>query len=168
MAATARVRNVGVIYRRVRRAPGKHFVGASVAVLAISGDLAARDDLRMHAVRVGILRIGMAIRAENFLRRRFVRETLHVLMAIHASKLHGGVDGMLQLLRVDEERNGSAVNVGGQGGITVAAEAVIIFQLVLGASGEGRAQQKECERTEQDSAGNFHGDQETLLTIYAP
>jgi hypothetical protein len=27
---------------------------------------------------------------------------------------------------------------------------------VLGASGEGRAQQKERKRTEQDSAGNFH------------
>jgi hypothetical protein len=32
---------------------------------------------------------------------------------------------------------------------------------VLGASGEGRAQQKECERTEQDSAGNFHAIEET-------
>lgn len=47
----------------------------------------------------------------------------------------------------------------------MAGETVFIFQLVLGASGEGRAQQKECERTEQDSAGNFHGDQETLLMI---
>jgi hypothetical protein len=36
---------------------------------------------------------------------------------------------------------------------------------VLGASGEGRAQQKDRKRTEQDSAGNFHGYEETLLVI---
>ena len=63
---------------------------------------------------------------------------------------------MLQLLRVDEERNGLAVDVSGEGGVTVAGEAVFIFQLVLGASGDCRAQQKERKRTEQDSAGNFH------------
>ena len=75
------------------------------------------------------------------------------------------VDGMLELFRVDEERDGLAVHVFGESGVTMTSEAVFIFQLVLGASGEGRAQQKECERTEQDSAGNFHGDQETLLKI---
>ena len=156
MAASAGYGNVGVIDRRVGCAAGEHLVGAAVAVLAIGGDLAGGDDLRMRAVRVGILRIGMAVGAENLLGRRLVRQALHVLMAVHAGKLHGGVDGVLQLLRVDEERDGLAVDVGGEGGVTVAGEAIFVFQLVLGASGEGRAQQKERERTEQDSAGNFH------------
>ena len=61
-----------------------------------------------------------------------------------------------------------AVDIGGEGGVTVAGEAVFVFQLVLGASGEGRAQQKECERTEQDSAGSFHAIEETLWQICAP
>ena len=59
---------------------------------------------------------------------------------------------------IDEEDDRLAVHVGGEGRVTVAGEAVFVLQLVLGASGEGRAQQKECERTEQDSAGNFHAD----------
>ena len=48
----------------------------------------------------------------------------------------------------------------------MAAEAVFIFQFVLGASGEGRAQQKENARREQDSAGNFHAYEETLVVIW--
>jgi hypothetical protein len=47
----------------------------------------------------------------------------------------------------------------------MAGEAIFIFQLVLGASGDNRAQQKECERTEQDSAGNFHVIEETLVAL---
>jgi hypothetical protein len=107
----------------------------------------------------------MAVGAKDLLGWCLVREALHVLMAIHASKLHGGVDGMLQLLRVNEERHRLAVHVDGKGGVAVAGEAVFIFQFVLGASGESRAQQKECERTEQDSAGDFHAIEETLLTL---
>jgi hypothetical protein len=113
----------------------------------------------------GGFRIGVAVGAQNFLRRRVVREALHVFVAVNARKLHGGVDGMLQLFRVDEERDGLAIHFSGEGGVTVAGEAIFIFQLVLGASGEGRAQQKDRKRTEQDSAGNFHGYEETLLVI---
>ena len=78
-------------------------------------------------------------------------------LSFHLSDLRPLCKSLVQLLGVDEERNGLTVHVGGEGGVTMAGEAVFIFQLVLGASGEGRAQQKECERTEQDSAGNFHG-----------
>ena len=63
MAAAAGVRNVGVIDRRIGSAACEHLVGAAVAVLAIGGDLARGRDLRMRAVRIGILRIGMAVRA---------------------------------------------------------------------------------------------------------
>ena len=77
-------------------------------------------------------------------------------MAVHAGKLHGSVDGVFELFRVDEERHRLAVHIGSEGGVAVATEAIFVFQLVLGASGESRAQQKERKRTEQDSAGNFH------------
>jgi hypothetical protein len=50
----------------------------------------------------------------------------------------------------------------------VAGEAVLILQLVLGANGKGRAQQKECERTEQGSAGILHVYEETPLVIPLP
>ena len=122
----------------------------------------------MGAVRKGSLRAGMAVGAKNFLRRRFVREALYVLVAIHAREFHGGVDGVFQLLRVDEERDRLAVYVLGQGGVTVAGEAIFIFELVLGASGEGRAQQKDRERTEQDPAGTFHEYEETLDEVSSP
>ena len=49
-----------------------------------------------------------------------------------------------------------AIDVGGECGVTVAGEAIFVFQFMLGASGEGRAQQKERERTEHNSAGDFH------------
>ena len=140
-------------------------MGTAMAVLAIGSDLSAGDELCMGAVREGILCAGMAFGAKNFLRRRFVREALYVLVAVHAREFHGGVDGMFQFLRVDEERDRLAVYVLGQGGVTVAGEAIFIFELVLGASGEGRAQQKQCERTEQDPAGNFHAIKETLSTL---
>lgn len=90
-------------------------MGSAVAILAIGGDFAAGHNLCMGAVREGILRAGMTFGAENFLRRGLVRETLHVLMAVYACKFHGGVDRMLQLLRVDEERDRLAVHVRGEG-----------------------------------------------------
>ena len=43
----------------------------------------------------------------------------------------------------------------------MAGEAIFVFQLVLGANGEERAEQKEDKRTEQYSAGNFHAYEET-------
>jgi hypothetical protein len=63
---------------------------------------------------------------------------------------------VLKFLTVDEEGDRLAVDVFGQRAVAMAGEAVFVFEFVLGTSGEGRAQQKESERTEQDSAGNFH------------
>ena len=85
-------------------AAGQHLVGATMAVLAIGSDLAGGVDLRMAAVRVGVLRIGMAVGADNLLWRRLVRQALDVLVAVHAGELHGGVNGVLELFRVDKER----------------------------------------------------------------
>ena len=168
VASAAGVRNVGVIDRRVRGSAGYHLVGAAVTVLAIRGYPAPRHNLGMRAVGIGVLRVGMAIGTENLLGRRFVRQALDVLMAIHASELHGGVDGMLQFFRVDIERDRLAIEVGGERRVAVATEAVFVFQFVLGASGEGRAQQKERGRTEQYSAGDFHAIEETLMELCAP
>jgi hypothetical protein len=39
---------------------------------------------------------------------------------------------------------------------------------VLGTNGEGRAQQKERKRTEQDPAGNFHAYEETPDAFGSP
>ena len=46
----------------------------------------AADASGMQAVRVSILRINMAINTKNLLRRRVVRQALHVLVAIDAGK----------------------------------------------------------------------------------
>ena len=156
MAAAASGRNVRTVDRRIGGAPGKYLVGTAMAVLAIGGDFAGGDDLRMRAVRRGVLCVGVAVGAHDLLRWRIMRKALHVLVAVHASELHGSMDGALEFLSVDVERNGFAVDLGGQTRIAVAGETIVIFQLVLGANGEGRAQQKERERTEQYSAGNFH------------
>jgi len=88
-------------------------------------------------------------------------ETLHILVAVDAGELHGAVDRMLEFLAIHKQRDWFAVDVLGQRCIAVASEAIFVFQLMLGASGEGRAQQKEQTRTEQDPAGNFHAYEET-------
>ena len=109
----------------------------------------------------------MAVGTKDLLGCGLVRETLDVLVAIDACK-HGAVDGVFELLRVNIERDGLAIDFGSERRIAVAGEAVLVFQFVLGANGEGRAQQKERERTEQDSAGDFHAIEETPVAICAP
>lgn len=47
-------------------------------------------------------------------------------------------------------------------------ETVFVSKFVLGTSGEGRAQQKEYERTEHNSAGNFHGLRRRFGLIFVP
>ena len=66
------------------------------------------------------------------------------------------MNGMLELLPIDEQRDLFAIYIFGQSVVAVASEAVFVFRLMLGANGESRAQQKDRERTEKDSAGNFH------------
>ena len=115
VASTAGFGNMSAIDRRVGRAAGEHFVGAAVAVLAIGCNLSAGDDLRMRAVCVSILRAGMAVSAEDLLRLRLVRQTLHVLVAVNACKLHRSVDRVLELFRIHEKRHGLAIHIGGEG-----------------------------------------------------
>ena len=86
-----------------------------MAILAIGGNLSAGDDLCVGAVCVSILRAGMAVSAEDLLRLRLVHQALHVLVAVHASKLHRSVDRVLELFRVNEKRHGLAIHIGGEG-----------------------------------------------------
>lgn len=134
----------------------QYLVSIAMAVLAIGGDFSSGDDLRMRAVRVRIFCASVTARAKHFLRRSLVPQALHIVVAVNAGKLHRAVDRMLQFLPIDKQRDLLAIHVFGQRVVTVTGEAVLVFQLVLGTSGEGRAQQKDHERTEQYSAGNFH------------
>ncbi len=105
MAASAGIGNVGVIDRGIRISAGQHLVRVPVTVLAIGRGFAGSGDLCVRAVRVGILRVSMAIGAENLLRRRLVGQALHILVAVHAGQLHRAVDGVLELFGVDEQRD---------------------------------------------------------------
>ena len=75
---------------------------------------------------------------------------------------------MLEFFAIHEQRNRLSVDVFGQRCVAVAREAVFVFQLMLGTNGEGRAQQKDRERTEQDPAGTFHEYEETLDEVSSP
>lgn len=168
VAAAAGGRDMCVIDRRIGVPPGQNRVSVSVTVQAVRTRKPYPCDLCMHAVRVRIGCIGVARGAKNFLRRRFVREALHVLVAIDASQFHRAVDGVLKLLSIYEQRDWLSIHIFAQRCVTVTGEAVLIFQLVLGANGEGRAQQIESQRTEQDSAGNFHAYEETPAAFESP
>jgi len=161
VAAAARSRNVRVIDGRVGMASGEYRVGISVAVRAAGAWKSITRDLGVSALCVGIGCGGVAVDAEDFLRRRLVHEALDVFMAIDAGKLHRSMDRVLELRAINEERDLLAVDVLCQGCVAVATEAVFVFDLVLGANGDGRAQQKQCDRTEQNPAGNFHDYEET-------
>ena len=133
-----------------------------MAVLACGrGRFASLACVRVHAVRVGLLCVGMAIGARDPLGRRLVYQALHVFVAIDTRK-HPAVDRLLQLFCIDKETDLVSVFIGGQRGIGVAGETIFVFRFLFGASEESAAKQKN-ERREQDSACNFHGLEETLL-----
>ena len=143
-------------------------MGIAVTILAICRCFAGGNSPGVGTVRVSILRARMAFGAEDLLGRRIVGKAFNVFVAIHARQLHRAVNGVLQVLGIDEERNGLTVHIRTQACVAMAGETVFVFQFVLGASGESRAQQKERTRTEQYSAGNFHAYEETLLWIQSP
>ena len=69
---------------------------AAMAILAPGSRHALLARNRMGAMRVSLLRVRMALPAGNFLRRRIVRQALHVGVAIHAGK-QPPMDGVLLL-----------------------------------------------------------------------
>ena len=156
------------IHRRIRVTTREHGVSISMAVLAICAWRSCLIRLRMEAMCICRRRFDVAGFAYDFLRSCFVRKALHVLVAIDAGELHRSVDGVLKLLAIYKERYLLAIDVFGQGCVAMASEAVFIFQLVLGANGESRAQQKENEGTKQNSAGYFHAYEETPDAAISP
>ena len=88
VAAAAGIRNVSVIYRGIGISAGQHFVCVAMTVLAVGGCFARGGNLRVHAVRVGVFGISMAVGAKNLLRRSLVRQALHVFVAVHTGQLH--------------------------------------------------------------------------------
>ena len=113
-----------------------------MAVLAVCRcDLSALVCDGVRAVRICGLRFSVAIGAGNLFRGRFVRETLHVLVAVDAGE-HRAVHGLLQLFSIHEQIRLLAICFGRERLVGVASEAVFIFGLMFGASCEDPAKQK--------------------------
>jgi len=107
-----------------------HAVNVAVAVLARRCWHIGRGHLCMRAVLVLGLGGGMASGARDPLGRRFVRQALHVGMAIHALPQRA-VDGMLELVSVHKQAVGLAVHIYAERRVAVTGQAVFVGQLVL-------------------------------------
>jgi len=112
-------------------------------------------------VRICSLLIRMALRASDLLRRRFVDQALHVLVAIDATE-HSAVDGMLQLVFIHEQADLAAVRIFTQCGVGVAGETVFVFQLLLSACGRGPYKQQYEKNKCEGSSGCVHAYEEML------
>ena len=55
-----------------------------------------------------------------------------------------------------------------QRGVGMTGEAVFVLELLRGAPGQGATKQQQNERTNQLSAGNIHGIEQTLLRKILP
>ena len=146
----------------------EHRMGISVAVQARCARRSCVIHLRMKAMSICVCRFDVAGFTSDLLGSCFVYKALHVIVAVHAPQFHRAVYGVLKLLAIYEERDQLPIDIFGQRRIAVTGEAILIFQLVLGANGEGRAQQKENRRTEQNPAGNFHAYEETPDAVISP
>lgn len=143
-------------------------MGISVTVQAAGAWRAFMRHLRMKAMSICVCRFDVAGFTGDFFRCRFVHQALHVIVAVDAGQLHRSVYGVLKLLAIYEERDWLSIDIFGQRCLAMTGEAVLIFEFVLGANGEGRAQQKENRSTEQNPAGNFHAYEETLAAVISP
>lgn len=130
MATPTGRRNIRVTHRRLCIGDGQCLVGPAVAIRTRGSRRLGGRDLRVRAVVVFRLRIGVALRARDLLRRRLMHKALYVGVAIHARK-HRAVHRVLQLARIHKQAVRLAVHVLTQRGVAVAREAVLIFQLVL-------------------------------------
>ena len=97
----------------------------------------------MRTVRIGRLRIGVALRARDPLWRRLVHQALHIGVAIDARQRQRSVNGVLQLAFIHKQADRLAVHVLGERVVAMAGEAVLIFQFVLGLNGAGEKRQKD-------------------------
>ena len=114
---------------------------AAMAVLATRRRCAGSASNTVRAVRVSVLRVGMAIGTANFCGRRFVGQTLYVLVAIDTTE-HPPVDRALHLLLVHIEAHLFTVHLFGERCIGVAGEAVRVFEFLRRAVLRGPNQQQ--------------------------
>ena len=97
-----------------------------------------------------------------------MRQALHILVAIHAGE-HAAVDGMLELVLVDEEADRRSVLVrAGERGVGVAGEAVRVLELLRGVCGRGPGKKKENERTKEKNFVQRSHFEEMLLREILP
>ncbi len=152
VAATAGSGNVGVAHGRFGIVAGDDRVDIAVAILATCGDFAGDGDLGVNAMRVGFVRVGVALVAGDFFRGRIVRDAFDVGVAIDAGE-HGAVNGVLGFVLVD----GDAVAVArGHGGVGVAGEAVGVLELLRGSRGRGPKKKREDEQWNREPTSNVH------------
>ena len=105
----------------------------------------------MHGARIGLLRGFVASGAGDLFGRRVVHKALDVGVAIDATE-EPAVEGMLQLVLIDEEADLLAVFVGGQGRIAMAGETVGVLDLRGGA---GRILQRPAGAKERKRTRSF-------------
>ena len=150
--------DIGVTDGRIGVAGGQRLVRATVAVDAGgSRSTAGLGRPGMHGAGVGLLGSFMASGAGDFLWRRVVDKALDVGVAIDASK-QAAVNGMLQLVLIDEEADLLAVFVSGQGRIAVAGETVGILDLRSGApGGDCKGQQEQRSQSHGPFPGSARG-----------
>lgn len=134
VAAAAGGGDVGVVDGRLGIARALNLVNVAVAIFATGGNFSALVDFRVHAVRIGLAGIGVALRAAYLLWRGIVDETFYVLVAIHTGE-QAAVNGMLEFVLIDVEADGLAVYFRGQCGIAMAGEAVGVLELLRGGWG---------------------------------
>jgi uncharacterized membrane protein len=105
-----------------------------VTVLAVCGwGSASLGRFGVVAVRVLILRIRMALGADNLFGCRLVDQAFYVCVAIHTGE-HAAVNRVLQLVRIDLQAYRLAVNLIRQSGVGVASKTIAVFELLFGAS----------------------------------
>ena len=103
----------------------------------------------------------MALCAANLPWRGIMRQALHILMTINASK-HVTVDRMFQLAFIHIKADLLAVHLRGQGGVGVAGKAVFVLELMLGASCTGANKQRYGESLGEGFPGRGHAFEESL------
>jgi len=84
-------------------------------------------------VLIGRLLVCVALGAGYLLRGGVMHQTLHILVAIHASK-HSAVDGVLLLVGVHIQVDLLAIHLHRQGGVGVTGKAILVLGLMLGAA----------------------------------
>ncbi len=100
--------NVGVSDWRFGIVRATDLVRLAMAVLAGSSGTTGLSQLGMEAMRVGLLRIAVAVGAADSLRWRLMGEALDVFVAVDAGE-HAAMEGVLKLVAIDEESNRLAV-----------------------------------------------------------